>query len=583
MRQNEVRPRKRRRPPTRRKTVRWSSGEVDALLSGVRVHGVGRWATILRHSKVFKGVRTSVDLKDKWRNLTSPVRAAALAARDATVGDQPREQHVNAIGEDGDADMGGKEEAVVVNDDMDVASRKVDARAGSRESSPVLSLHSGSMASPKIHSPGRSQSDLQSSSPSADPCHPVDSSPPLHASSSPQSPVHSPNQSQCLTHTDAHTPSLAPPPVNSTQPASAAPTPPTPSESSVSPEVLSTPFPHFPAASTAASPAIGYPFSYASPYLAGVPPVPFPSPVTPQVAAMQQAVNPGLYQRAAAMTAYCRGMGQEPNPYSIAMALTASAASPQINRMAMGASSGFPDMAGVADDDDDDDDDDEDEDDVNGSGHAGPGSFPFGAHGLYGKNSVQIPGLHPAFVQAYSTAVAMSSMIQNGAAQASVSPPNINSYTNSQPMMAEERKTEKRAQVVQGGDGPRVSTFTAGGESATGVPNSDVVIGDVGGEEKVSKDVSGDAKMEDDVGIASSRTRSEADHPPGERYEQTTGGIDEASGVGYSTSGFGVHDEKGDGHEEDMDEKKGENALGAVSTLFEVHNGDHHTFSVTDF
>lgn len=78
--QAQTRPRKRRRPPARRKTVRWSQHEVDALLAGVRAHGVGKWAAILRHSQVFNGVRTSVDLKDKWRNLTSPVRAAALAA-----------------------------------------------------------------------------------------------------------------------------------------------------------------------------------------------------------------------------------------------------------------------------------------------------------------------------------------------------------------------------------------------------------------------------------------------------------------------------------------------------------------------
>lgn len=78
--QAQTRPRKRRRPPVRRKTVRWSQREVDALLAGVRAHGVGKWAAILRHSQVFNGVRTSVDLKDKWRNLTSPVRAAALAA-----------------------------------------------------------------------------------------------------------------------------------------------------------------------------------------------------------------------------------------------------------------------------------------------------------------------------------------------------------------------------------------------------------------------------------------------------------------------------------------------------------------------
>lgn len=78
---SQSRPRKRKRPSTRRKTVRWSRHEVDALIDGVRVHGVGKWVAILRHSHhVFNGVRTSVDLKDKWRNLTSPTRAAILAS-----------------------------------------------------------------------------------------------------------------------------------------------------------------------------------------------------------------------------------------------------------------------------------------------------------------------------------------------------------------------------------------------------------------------------------------------------------------------------------------------------------------------
>eukprot|EP00178_Gracilaria_changii_P019517 TRINITY_DN56546_c0_g1_i1.p1 TRINITY_DN56546_c0_g1~~TRINITY_DN56546_c0_g1_i1.p1 ORF type:complete len:412 (-),score=69.57 TRINITY_DN56546_c0_g1_i1:554-1663(-) len=83
------RPRKRARASTRRKTVRWSTREVDALLAGVRTYGVGKWARILRHSPVFNGVRTSVDLKDKWRNLTSPVRAAALASESSTAPDPP--------------------------------------------------------------------------------------------------------------------------------------------------------------------------------------------------------------------------------------------------------------------------------------------------------------------------------------------------------------------------------------------------------------------------------------------------------------------------------------------------------------
>jgi Myb-like DNA-binding domain len=69
--------------PLRRRTVRWNTREVDALVAGVQQQGVGRWAYILKGSDAFNLVRTSVDLKDKWRNLTSPVRAQALRSFEA--------------------------------------------------------------------------------------------------------------------------------------------------------------------------------------------------------------------------------------------------------------------------------------------------------------------------------------------------------------------------------------------------------------------------------------------------------------------------------------------------------------------
>lgn len=79
-----ARTRRRRRAHAlpRRKTVRWSSAEVDGLLEGVREHGVGKWAAILRSSAAFNTVRTSVDLKDKWRNLAAHIRALALGVAD---------------------------------------------------------------------------------------------------------------------------------------------------------------------------------------------------------------------------------------------------------------------------------------------------------------------------------------------------------------------------------------------------------------------------------------------------------------------------------------------------------------------
>lgn len=64
--------------PARRKTVRWSRVEVNALLEGVRKEGVGKWAAILRGSDVFVERRTSIDLKDKWRNVKKEVRDRVL-------------------------------------------------------------------------------------------------------------------------------------------------------------------------------------------------------------------------------------------------------------------------------------------------------------------------------------------------------------------------------------------------------------------------------------------------------------------------------------------------------------------------
>lgn len=94
-----ARPRRRRRAQAlpRRKTVRWSAGEVDGLLSGVREHGVGKWAAILRSSPAFNPVRTSVDLKDKWRNLASNVRALALRQDIAAAERAPRPQRARSL------------------------------------------------------------------------------------------------------------------------------------------------------------------------------------------------------------------------------------------------------------------------------------------------------------------------------------------------------------------------------------------------------------------------------------------------------------------------------------------------------
>ncbi|XP_060216895.1 uncharacterized protein LOC132644325 isoform X2 [Lycium barbarum] len=56
---------------TRRKAKRWSTLEEDTLRSGVQKYGVGNWKLIFdTYREIFED-RTPVDLKDKWRNLTS--------------------------------------------------------------------------------------------------------------------------------------------------------------------------------------------------------------------------------------------------------------------------------------------------------------------------------------------------------------------------------------------------------------------------------------------------------------------------------------------------------------------------------
>lgn len=61
----------------RNKRVKWSTEEVDALRDGVLKHGHGRWAVILRdYAHAFHPARISVDLKDKWRNLSKMHRSS---------------------------------------------------------------------------------------------------------------------------------------------------------------------------------------------------------------------------------------------------------------------------------------------------------------------------------------------------------------------------------------------------------------------------------------------------------------------------------------------------------------------------
>ncbi|CAN4098665.1 unnamed protein product [Withania somnifera] len=56
---------------TRRKATKWSALEEDTLRTGVQKYGSGNWKIILDVYRDIFVVRTSGDLKDKWRNMIS--------------------------------------------------------------------------------------------------------------------------------------------------------------------------------------------------------------------------------------------------------------------------------------------------------------------------------------------------------------------------------------------------------------------------------------------------------------------------------------------------------------------------------
>ena len=54
----------------RRKIKRWDQAETDLLIELVQQHGKGKWRKVLEEgAATFDTHRTTVDLKDKWRNL----------------------------------------------------------------------------------------------------------------------------------------------------------------------------------------------------------------------------------------------------------------------------------------------------------------------------------------------------------------------------------------------------------------------------------------------------------------------------------------------------------------------------------
>lgn len=369
MRHDEARPRKRRRPPTRRKTVRWSQTEVEALLAGVRLHGVGKWATILRHSKVFNGVRTSVDLKDKWRNLPSPARAAALAATCASI---------CASDTNGTIEQSSLQQQqgdhVQQQEHPLVPSSPAQSRSQTPEGDHVE--ESGSVSETERHT-SASEKPSQSTTQRG-----TDGS--MEDTSTPATPV----MNQHISVPDFATPTLTANGIPKNATTSVAPVPLAPSESSVSPEALPTAqiTTHTPS-TTIGTPAVypPHPSPFASPYPGGINPVHVHTP--------QHVIQQGLYQSAAALAAYWRSLGHEPDPYAIAAALTGGSASAFYG-------GGVEAPGNVEEDDDDDDDDEDDPTDI----------APFSTSALEVKGPMPVPFASP-YTNPFQT---LSPMLHSG-------------------------------------------------------------------------------------------------------------------------------------------------------------------------
>lgn len=61
---------------------RWTFEETEAFLAGVEAHGVGNWQKVYDAcASLFGQRRTTVDLKDKWRNLVKAVSTPGLIPR----------------------------------------------------------------------------------------------------------------------------------------------------------------------------------------------------------------------------------------------------------------------------------------------------------------------------------------------------------------------------------------------------------------------------------------------------------------------------------------------------------------------
>ena len=59
---------KQARSKSKKRRILWTAEEQDYLRKGVQRFGVGRWKAIMK-TYPFNRCRSTVDLKDKWRNM----------------------------------------------------------------------------------------------------------------------------------------------------------------------------------------------------------------------------------------------------------------------------------------------------------------------------------------------------------------------------------------------------------------------------------------------------------------------------------------------------------------------------------
>lgn len=74
------------RPVRRKSYTRFTAEEEEALMEGVRIHGVGNWKQILANSSLLARRRSTIQLKDKYRTATR-ARARLAASESAANND----------------------------------------------------------------------------------------------------------------------------------------------------------------------------------------------------------------------------------------------------------------------------------------------------------------------------------------------------------------------------------------------------------------------------------------------------------------------------------------------------------------